>query len=1585
MNYTEIEGKVREATNDEPWGPTGPLMQELAHATFTYEHFPEVMSMLWKRMLQDNKTNWRRTYKSLLLLNYLVRNGSERVVTSSREHIYDLRSLENYTFVDENGKDQGINVRHKVRELIDFIQDDDRLREERKKAKKNKDKYIGMSSDAMGMRYGGSSGGSGGGGGGMDYGGYRDSYDRRSEDRYNESRDHHEYDYQYEGEREDSDDESNGPHDRSNRYQDREPSKSPATRQNSSLSTGSSTAFGSGGGTGGSERKINLNIKPPGSSGSSLRSAQKTTKKIDLGAASGFAKTAASASVVTTAPSSTVDQFGINSPTHRNTHAEEIVGTGGKQQEVIDDLFKTCPTKSASSTGALVDEDDFNPRATEDFGDFESAFGASTGSKSATITAKGDDFADFAAFGTEPVQQTAAPKVEPNADLLFGLSVGNTVTATSNSSGAPVDILSDLSGLSLGTNTNASSTSCFGSAREKTLLLRRYNDLIVCISKLPRKPGREDEERTISRDVERETVNEHLALLLECLPGPVQPTDALFGSCEWDQFAAEAYPNLLEDLIPLMGHVQISLLYRLVTLDASFHFPCETIHALTKPSVLQSSSCEIALKLLVRLIEDDSVLPAAFMQLSVECTDATNISDYNRFLQLLSAIPNKVANIVKSKTPDQLLPRRYSKALFRQFIRTVATLNDTKMYYEAAQQIVAPSLRANFLTALLSKLIIDFHQDRRSPSVRAALCLMVDGISRLPKVAEFIKTIFACLTPTAIEIVAHIALKERIDLSLAFAQSIPASWSFVLLQKIPLYNYYSQHETIVYELIHLITRLPNVEKKDGENEHENETPLQWLIQQLLVVWSSRAAVQQTSFEQHLYITKLLLLAIATEIKLGSSSSGVTYRRMLFDGLKAHLESPIKEVRCTGMITVEVIMGMIDDKRDECSMSSGGKDCDNRLKFDYEGFDADTIALVESLKSFVVRASYYEKNDVQDSHETEIELSVKELVDDSADKKVDESIQPHEQKVTPKPSVKINQLSAQPSAADSDDDEPHDGQSLDSDDDELPAYDMSNDTKLEHDRFRPKYLLDLRDALIETDASKAPEQFELAVESAPELIAQQLPHNDAKLALDLLQIFLFLEAKTHMPTFSERKFNAMVEICVAFPKICAAFLCQEFHAEVSRYAVNCRIFMLDVMTEVVKVLSNHRKADEPNSQRSEDGKSIVQISNTNLANKKNQLHLMFRDEAEQRARREEAERIVRERIERKTRRFRSAFTRSKNEELKGKINRYSEVAGWFFFPLVRGFGGNKFLFTAGLKFPYDVENLLLVSFLQALSVLMVCAENCPIAVKMARELFSLTRLLRYSEEPKVRLSVMQLLAAIFLAIRSDLLQLQFYQELIELKVWLEGCTQGDIVRKGETNEECRQLARHLLAMCYSALIEEPPLYPSMNNGSGGLLQPTPLLATNASNNNNNNHSLLSGQGKQQQPGTAANVGTTWKNAGNINIDLDNLLGNGAKGGRGGSGGGAGGSNAPSMNQLKSIHSSPVHQPMPAALSPQSPYGAGGMAQMPINLMMTPVQQQQQQPPPAGMMMGGIGSGAFLNGNSNNASTPAGGFGSFNAFQ
>ncbi|XP_052771778.1 clathrin interactor 1-like isoform X2 [Mya arenaria] len=155
MNYSEVETKVREATNDDAWGPHGSACGEISQYTYTYEHFPEVMGMLWKRMFHENKKSWRRTYKSLTLLIYLIRNGSERVVTGAREHLYDLRGLENYTFTDEHGKDQGLNVRHKAKEIIDLIQNDERLRDERKKAKKNKDKYTGMSGDGPSSRFGG--------------------------------------------------------------------------------------------------------------------------------------------------------------------------------------------------------------------------------------------------------------------------------------------------------------------------------------------------------------------------------------------------------------------------------------------------------------------------------------------------------------------------------------------------------------------------------------------------------------------------------------------------------------------------------------------------------------------------------------------------------------------------------------------------------------------------------------------------------------------------------------------------------------------------------------------------------------------------------------------------------------------------------------------------------------------------------------------------------------------------------------------------------------------------------------------------------------------------------------------------------------------------------------------------------------------------------------------------------------------------------------------------------------------------------------------------------------------------------------
>jgi hypothetical protein len=88
------------------------------------------------------------------LLEYLLKNGCERVISNARDHAFEMRSLEHYKCLNERGKDEGINVRCRVKNVLNLIEDDDLLRNERRKAKVagKDDKYRGFSRDEMNMR-----------------------------------------------------------------------------------------------------------------------------------------------------------------------------------------------------------------------------------------------------------------------------------------------------------------------------------------------------------------------------------------------------------------------------------------------------------------------------------------------------------------------------------------------------------------------------------------------------------------------------------------------------------------------------------------------------------------------------------------------------------------------------------------------------------------------------------------------------------------------------------------------------------------------------------------------------------------------------------------------------------------------------------------------------------------------------------------------------------------------------------------------------------------------------------------------------------------------------------------------------------------------------------------------------------------------------------------------------------------------------------------------------------------------------------------------------------------------------------------
>ncbi|KAL1305694.1 hypothetical protein AAFC00_007284 [Neodothiora populina] len=159
MNYTEMESKVREATNNEPWGASSTMMQDIANGTFNYQLLNEIMPMIYKRFTEKSAEEWRQIYKALQLLEFLIKNGSERVIDDVRSHLALIKMLRQFHYIDPNGKDQGINVRNRSKELTDLLSDVERIRAERKKARANKKKYGGVEGGA-GLSGGMSSGSS---------------------------------------------------------------------------------------------------------------------------------------------------------------------------------------------------------------------------------------------------------------------------------------------------------------------------------------------------------------------------------------------------------------------------------------------------------------------------------------------------------------------------------------------------------------------------------------------------------------------------------------------------------------------------------------------------------------------------------------------------------------------------------------------------------------------------------------------------------------------------------------------------------------------------------------------------------------------------------------------------------------------------------------------------------------------------------------------------------------------------------------------------------------------------------------------------------------------------------------------------------------------------------------------------------------------------------------------------------------------------------------------------------------------------------------------------------------------------------
>ncbi|PKA59252.1 Clathrin interactor EPSIN 3 [Apostasia shenzhenica] len=140
LKVRSIEQKTLDATSNEPCGPHGTVLAEIAHATHNYNDYQLVMAVLWKR-IQDTGKNWRHVYKALSVLECLIVHGSERVLDDIREHAYQISILADFQYIDSNGRDQGSNVRRKSQNLVSFVNNKEKVHEARHKVLSNQKMY----------------------------------------------------------------------------------------------------------------------------------------------------------------------------------------------------------------------------------------------------------------------------------------------------------------------------------------------------------------------------------------------------------------------------------------------------------------------------------------------------------------------------------------------------------------------------------------------------------------------------------------------------------------------------------------------------------------------------------------------------------------------------------------------------------------------------------------------------------------------------------------------------------------------------------------------------------------------------------------------------------------------------------------------------------------------------------------------------------------------------------------------------------------------------------------------------------------------------------------------------------------------------------------------------------------------------------------------------------------------------------------------------------------------------------------------------------------------------------------------------
>ena len=329
-----------------------------------------------------------------------------------------------------------------------------------------------------------------------------------------------------------------------------------------------------------------------------------------------------------------------------------------------------------------------------------------------------------------------------------------------------------------------------------------------------------------------------------------------------------------------------------------------------------------------------------------------------------------------------------------------------------------------------------------------------------------------------------------------------------------------------------------------------------------------------------------------------------------------------------------------------------------------------------------------------------------------------------------------------------------------DDDDLQPFEMSEDDNELIEGIRPpRYISQCIDGLL---ASDDPKRHIAALRVLTKVVnsdQDNLHHQ----CVQLVTILLHLQDKYSLVDYNELRFAAMVEVTVRCPIQVAGYLTKEFYAQ--NYSLRQRMDILDVLAAAAASLSKPDTSKE--------------ASGNQLGNKVSASSVNISDEATTK----NWKTVIQERIDKKTRRF---SKKSSVVAPKASLNKFANVAGHFFFPLLQGFDHQQN--TLDLL---GEDCMVLGSVICSLGNIMYCARGLPIAQNMAKSLLEFVWVSRYHNDAHIRQGLLFSLAMVVVSVPGFFLMTEVQNELAECQSWLESVLHND------PSGQCRELALQVL--------------------------------------------------------------------------------------------------------------------------------------------------------------------------------------------